>query len=82
MATQLEEFEPSACLDNKQSIQAYIDEAANTGEPAIIADALAAVAKQKGIENTLHPPDNPSLSSFIALANLLGVSVKLGINRT
>ncbi|MCS0046783.1 hypothetical protein [Vibrio antiquarius] len=52
MATQLEEFEPSACLDKKQSIQAYIDEAANTGEPAIIADALADVAKQKGIENT------------------------------
>ncbi|HAS6504313.1 helix-turn-helix domain-containing transcriptional regulator [Vibrio parahaemolyticus] len=81
MATQFEEFEPSAYLTNKQSIQAYIDEAANTGEPAIIADALAVIAKQKGIENTLHSPDNPSLSSFIALANLLGVSAKLGINR-
>ncbi|HBC3820649.1 TPA: DNA-binding protein [Vibrio parahaemolyticus] len=70
----------AAYLNNQQDMQAYVDAASRTGEPAIIADALAVVAKAKGMANTLQPPHNPSLSSLIALANVLGVAVQLGIN--
>lgn len=80
VTSQLKELEPSEYLTNQQTIQAYIDEAASTGEPEIIAEALATVAKAKGMDNTLHPRDNPSLSSLIGLANVLGISVRLGIN--
>ncbi|HHF2882503.1 TPA: DNA-binding protein [Vibrio diabolicus] len=76
----IKEFNPSDYLTDQQTIQAYIDEAASTGEPAIIADALAIVSQVKGMDNTLHPRDNPSLSSLIGLANVLGISVRLGIN--
>ncbi|HHF0493515.1 TPA: DNA-binding protein [Vibrio alginolyticus] len=80
VTSQLKELEPSEYLTNQQTIQAYIDEAASTGEPEIIAEALATVAKAKGMDNTLHPRDNPSLSSLIGLTNVLGISVRLGIN--
>ncbi|WP_407327460.1 hypothetical protein ACEUKD_23715 (plasmid) [Vibrio diabolicus] len=80
MATQLKEFDASDYLTDQQAIQAYLDEAASTGEPAIIAEALAAIAKAKSMDNTLQPPNDPSLSSLISLANVLGVSIKLGIN--
>ncbi|ODW08925.1 hypothetical protein [Vibrio parahaemolyticus] len=80
MAPQLKEFDASDYLTDQQAIQAYLDEAASTGEPAIIAEALAAIAKAKSMDNTLQPPNDPSLSSLISLANVLGVSIKLGIN--
>ncbi|HHF2940558.1 TPA: DNA-binding protein [Vibrio diabolicus] len=80
MTTQLKEFDASDYLTDQQTIQAYLDEAASTGEPAIIADAFATIAKVKGMDNTLQPPNDPSLSSLISLANVLGVSIKLGIN--
>ncbi|HGF5035655.1 TPA: hypothetical protein ACF335_003834 [Vibrio parahaemolyticus] len=80
MTTQLKEFVASDYLTDQQTIQAYIDEAASTGEPTIIADALAAIAKAKSMDNTLQPPNDPSLYSLISLANVLGVSIKLGIN--
>ncbi|EPE2697231.1 DNA-binding protein [Vibrio alginolyticus] len=78
--SQLKEFEPSDYLTDQQTTQAYLDEAASTGEPELIAEALATIAKAKGMDNTLQPSNNPSLSSLISLANVLGVSVKLGIN--
>ncbi|HHX8642041.1 TPA: hypothetical protein ACVO4S_004208 [Vibrio diabolicus] len=80
MIKAIKEFEPSDYLTDQQAIQAYLDEAASTGEPAIIAEALAAIAKAKSMDNTLQPPNDPSLSSLISLANVLGVSIKLGIN--
>lgn len=80
MTTQLKEFDASDYLTDQQTIQAYLDEAASTGEPELIAEALATIAKAKGMDNTLQPSNNPSLSSLISLANVLGVSVKLGIN--
>lgn len=78
--SQLKELEPSEYLTDQQTIQAYLDEAASTGEPELIAEALATIAKAKGMDNTLQPPNDPSLSSLISLANVLGVSIKLGIN--
>ncbi|EPA0547478.1 helix-turn-helix domain-containing transcriptional regulator [Vibrio diabolicus] len=80
MIRTIKEFEPSDYLTDQQTIQAYLDEAASTGEPEIIAEALATIAKAKGMDNTLQPPNDPSLSSLISLANVLGVSIKLGIN--
>ncbi|HHX8570965.1 TPA: hypothetical protein ACVO0S_004236 [Vibrio alginolyticus] len=80
MTTQLRELEPSEYLTDQQTIQTYLDEAASTGEPELIAEALATIAKAKGMDNTLQPPNDPSLSSLISLANVLDVSIKLGIN--
>ncbi|WP_241824776.1 addiction module antidote protein [Salinivibrio sp. ML323] len=42
-------FDPAAFLDNQEALQAYLDEAVQTGDPAFIADALGVVARAKGI---------------------------------
>ncbi|WP_255377289.1 hypothetical protein [Salinivibrio sp. SS3] len=33
-------FDPAAFLNNQEALQAYLDEAVQTGDPACIADAL------------------------------------------
>ncbi|WP_241825824.1 MULTISPECIES: helix-turn-helix domain-containing transcriptional regulator [unclassified Salinivibrio] len=36
----LHAFDPAEFLDNQEALQAYLDEAVQTGDPAFIADAL------------------------------------------
>lgn len=45
----LDDFDPAEYLDGPDPIQAYIDEAVGTGNPAFISDALGVVARAKGM---------------------------------
>lgn len=89
---QLEDFDPSEFLDSPESIQAYIDKAVETGNPAFICDALGVVARAKGMSDlakttglsretlyrTLSSKGNPNLKTLLAIISALGVSLTLG----
>ena len=92
---QLEDFDPSEFLDSPESIQAYIDKAVETGNPAFICDALGVVARAKGMSDlakttglsretlyrTLSSKGNPNLKTLLAIISALGVSLTLGQNQ-
>tara|TARA_Y100000588_G_C14147076_1_gene878838 strand:+ start:20 stop:331 length:312 start_codon:yes stop_codon:yes gene_type:complete len=89
---QLEDFDPAEFLDSPESIQAYIDEAVETGNPAFISDALGVIARAKGMSElakttglsretlyrTLSSKGNPNLKTLLAIISALGVSLTLG----
>ncbi|MCX8905272.1 addiction module antidote protein [Vibrio parahaemolyticus] len=88
-------FDPAEYLDSPEAIQAYLDEAAQTCEPAFIADALGVVARAKGMSDiakqaglsretlyrTLSTKGNPNLKTLIPIINALGVTLTLGAQR-
>ncbi|MDF4902138.1 putative addiction module antidote protein [Vibrio parahaemolyticus] len=85
-------FDPAEYLDSPEAIQAYLDEAAQTCEPAFIADALGVVARAKGmgeiakqsglsretLYRTLSTKGNPNLKTLIPIISALGVTLTLG----
>ncbi len=85
-------FDPAAFLDNQEALQAYLDEAVQTGDPAFIADALGVIARAKGMADiakqtglsretlyrTLSQKGNPNLKTLIAIVDALGVELRLG----
>ncbi|OOE80924.1 putative addiction module antidote protein [Salinivibrio sp. ML198] len=85
-------FDPAAFLNNQEALQAYLDEAVQTGDPAFIADALGVVARAKGITDiakqtglsretlyrTLSQKGNPNLKTLMAIVDALGVELRLG----
>lgn len=87
----LHTFDPAELLDNQEALQAYLDEAVQTGDPAFIADALGVIARAKGMADiakqtglsrktlyrTLSPKGNPNLKTLIAIVNALGVEIRL-----
>ncbi|WP_025744716.1 addiction module antidote protein [Salinivibrio costicola] len=76
-------FDPAAFLDNQEALQAYLDEAVQTGDPAFIADALGVIARAKGMADiakqtglsretlyrTLSQKGNPNLKTLIAIVD-------------
>ncbi|HGF7522220.1 addiction module antidote protein [Vibrio cincinnatiensis] len=90
--TMLGDFDPVDYLDNPESIQAYLDEAVETGDAAFISQSLGVIARAKGMTalseetglsretlyRTLSVKGNPNLKTLIAITNALGVSVKIG----
>ncbi|WP_240474033.1 addiction module antidote protein [Salinivibrio socompensis] len=89
-------FDPAAFLDNQKALQAYLDEAVQTGDPAFIADALGVIARAKGMTDiakqtglsretlyrTLSQKGNPNLKTLIAIVNALGVALRLGDSKS
>lgn len=85
-------FDPAEFLDNQEALQAYLDEAVQTGDPAFIADALDVIARAKGMADiakqtglsretlyrTLSQKGNPNLKTLMAIVNALGVELRLG----
>ncbi|OOE50012.1 addiction module antidote protein [Salinivibrio kushneri] len=85
-------FDPAAFLDNQEALQAYLDEAMQTGDPAFIADALGVIARAKGMAGiakqtglsrgtlyrTLSQKGNLNLKTLIAIVDALGVELRLG----
>jgi probable addiction module antidote protein len=84
-------FDPAAFLDNQEALQAYLDEAVQTGDPAFIADALGVIARAKGMADiakqtglsretlyrTLSQKGNPNLKTLMAIVDALGVELRL-----
>jgi probable addiction module antidote protein len=87
----LHTFDPAAFLDNQEALQAYLDEAVQTSDPASIADALGVVARAKEMTDiakqtvlsretiylTLSQKGNPNLKTLIAIVNALGVALRI-----
>ncbi|MPX89701.1 addiction module antidote protein [Salinivibrio sp. VYel1] len=85
-------FDQAASLDNRKALQAYLDEAVQTGDPAFIADALGVIARAKGMADiakqtglsretlyrTVSQKGNPNLKTLMAIVNALGVELRLG----
>ncbi|OOE46187.1 addiction module antidote protein [Salinivibrio kushneri] len=68
-------FDPAAFLDNQEALQAYLDEAVQTGEPAFIADALGVIARAKGMadiakQTALHEKRSTAHSAKKAIQTL------------
>lgn len=88
----LEDFDPAEFLDSQESIQAYIDEATLTGDPAFIVESLGVVARAKGMADlaektglsretlyrTLSKKGNPSLKSLLPILTALNLSLTIG----
>lgn len=87
----LHTFDPAEFLDNQEALQAYLDEAVQTGDPAFIADALGVIARAKGMADiakqtglsretlyrTLSQKGNPNLKTLMAIVDALGVELRL-----
>ncbi len=89
---ELDEFDPAEYLDTPEAIQAYIDEAAQTGDAAFITESLGVVARAKGMTElaettglsreslyrSLSNKGNPSLKSLLPILNALNLSITIG----
>ena len=92
MEHELKEFNPAEYLDTKEAQQAYIDEAAKTGDTGIICDALGTIAKIYGmgklaeetglnretLYRTLSSSGNPTLETLIPVVSLLDIRLSIG----
>ncbi|MGI3093939.1 addiction module antidote protein [Vibrio diabolicus] len=84
----LAEFDPAEYLDSPESIQAYINEAVETGDAAFISESLGVVARARGMTDlasqtglsretlyrTLSSKGNPSLKTLLSIVAALGLS--------
>ena len=87
--TKLTEFDPADYLDSDEVIIAYLNEALEDGDPALISAALGDVARARGMSQlaretgvsrdglykALSPTGNPSLSTFQSVIAALGLKV-------
>lgn len=85
-------FDAAEYLDTPEAVQAYLNEATKTCEPAYIAYALGTVARAKGMSDlakrtglsretlyrTLSDKGNPNLKTLIPIISALGVTLTLG----
>ncbi|ELB2819348.1 MULTISPECIES: addiction module antidote protein [Vibrio] len=84
----LAEFDPAEYLDSPESIQAYINEAVETGDAAFISESLGVVARAQGMTDlaaqtglsretlyrTLSSKGNPNLKTLLSIVAALGLS--------
>ncbi|WP_347361803.1 addiction module antidote protein [Vibrio vulnificus] len=89
---ELDVFDPAEHLDSPEVIQAYLDEAVASGDPAFIADSLGVIARAKGMTElanktglsretlyrTLSKKGNPNLKTLMAVTKALDVHVNIG----
>lgn len=87
-------FDPVDYLDCPESIQAYINEAVDTGDAAFIAESLGVVAKAQGMANlaertglsretlyrTLSKKGNPNLKTLLSIMGALGLSFNVKVD--
>lgn len=92
MTIETREFDAANYLKDDETVAAYLEEAIDSGEPALIAEALGAVARARGMsqiardaglsrENlyrTLSAGGNPELGTFLKImcAMKLHISVQ------
>jgi probable addiction module antidote protein len=60
MAPETKPFDPADCLDDRESVAAYLTEAFVTGDPAFVGDALGVVARASGMSRILGKPACPA----------------------
>src|SRR3954451_6730624 len=91
MAENFRRFDAADCLDTPEDIQAYLDAAAEDGDPAALAAALGAVARarnmaqlardtgmtREGLYKALSPGGNPAFATVAKVARALGYELTL-----
>ena len=86
-ALKTQPFDPSAYLDDAESLAAYMNEALATEDPAFIADALGVVARARGMSEiaresglsreslyrALSPEGNPEFATILRVVHAIGL---------
>jgi probable addiction module antidote protein len=86
MAERFRRFDAADYLETPEDIQAYLDAAAEDGDPAALAAALGAVARarnmaqlaretgmtREGLYKALSPGGNPAFATVAKVARVLG----------
>ena len=84
-------YDSAAYLDSIEAIQAYMDEALETGDPAFITKALGTVARAQGMSHIAHKAGvsreslykalssegNPEFSTVLRVVQALGLKFSL-----
>lgn len=92
MALTTTEFDPSKYLDAEEAVQAFLEDAMESGDVRVILGALGDVARAKGMSQlareagmsreslyrALSKDGNPQLSTVMKVLDALGL--KLGVN--
>ena len=87
----LRTFDPAKYLDDDNSIQAYMEEALETRDPAFIADALGVIARARGMSKiarkaglsreslyrALSAGGNPEFGTVLRVIQALGLKLSV-----
>lgn len=89
MATRTSAFDSAAYLDSPEAIEAYLEDALESNDPAIIAHALGVIARAKGMSQiaqdaglsreslykALSGDGNPELATVLKVIKALGLKL-------
>lgn len=89
MATKTSAFDSAAYLDSPDAIEAYLEDALESNDPAIIAHALGVIARAKGMSQiaqdaglsreslykALSADGNPELATVLKVIKALGLKL-------
>ncbi|RNJ48657.1 addiction module antidote protein [Methylocystis hirsuta] len=89
MATKTSAFDSAAYLDSPEAIEAYLEDALESNDPAIIAHALGVIARAKGMSQiaqdaglsreslykALSGDGNPELATVLKVIKALGLKL-------
>ena len=89
MTVKLSPFDPADYLNDEADMAAYLAECAQDGDPALMAQALGAIARARnmsqlardtgmtraGLARALSPTGNPSFQTVAKVAKALGLKI-------
>ncbi|KAF0135956.1 addiction module antidote protein [Methylocystis rosea] len=89
MATKTSAFDSAAYLDSPDAIEAYLEDALESNDPAIVAHALGVIARAKGMSQiaqdaglsreslykALSADGNPELATVLKVIKALGLKL-------
>lgn len=80
-------FDPAEYLDTPEALAAYLTDALETGDPAVVADALGVIAGARGMseiarEAGVFPTDgDPEFATVMRVAQALGLRLSVTPNK-
>ena len=91
MATKTSAFDSAAYLDSPEAIEAYLEDALESNDPAIVAHALGVIARAKGMSQiaqdaglsreslykALSADGNPELATVLKVIKALGLKLTI-----
>jgi probable addiction module antidote protein len=91
MTMKLTRFDPADYLDDEDDMAAYFAECAEGGDPALMAQALGAIARARnlsqlardtgmsraGLSRALAPDGDPSFQTIAKIADALGLKISI-----
>lgn len=91
MATKTSPFDSAKYLDSLEAIEAYLEDALESNDPAVIAHALGVIARAKGMSRiaqdaglsreslykALSADGNPELATVLKVITALGLELTL-----